>query len=105
MEVMKHAVIETGGKQYVVAADDELDIELVGDKKTLTFDPLLVFDDKKADVGTPTVKGAKVKAEVLEPEVKGPKVKIRKFKPKKRINKLTGHRQRYSRIKITAIGK
>lgn len=102
---MKHAVIETGGKQYLVAKDDELEVELVDNKKSVTFEPLLVFDDKKADVGTPAVKGAKVKASVVEPEVKGPKVKIRKFKAKKRVNKLTGHRQRYSRIKITSIGK
>lgn len=102
---MKQAVIATGGKQYVVGKGDELDIELIGDKKSVTFDPLLVFDDKKTDVGTPTVKGIKVKAQVVEPAVKGPKIKIRKFKAKKRVNKLTGHRQRFTRVKITAIGK
>jgi large subunit ribosomal protein L21 len=54
-------------------------------------------------VGAPHVAGAKVHAEVAE-EVKGDKLKILKFKPKKRIKRLTGHRQHYSLVKITKIG-
>lgn len=99
---MKQAVIQTGGKQYVVKTGQELDVELVGDSKKLSFEPLLVFDEKTAKVGSPTVKGAKVTAEVLD-TVKGEKVKVFKFKAKKRVKKLTGHRQKYSRIKITTI--
>jgi large subunit ribosomal protein L21 len=53
-------------------------------------------------VGTPMVSGAKVHAQVLE-EVKGEKIQVLKFKPKKRIKRLTGHRQHYSRVKITKI--
>ena len=98
------AVIKTGGKQYLVEKDQELNIELTGDAKKLTFEPLLIFDDKTASVGTPTVKGAKVNAEVIE-QVKADKIKVLKYKPKKRVRKLTGHRQKYSRIKITAIAK
>lgn len=102
---MKKAVIETGGKQYLVSKDDVLDIELVGDKKTVDFEPLLVFDDDKpqdAKVGAPTVKGVKVKAKV-EDQLKGDKVIAIRFKAKKRVNKKRGHRQQYSRIKITDI--
>lgn len=99
---MKQAVIQTGGKQYVVKAGQELDVELVGEDKKLSFEPLLVFDEKTAKVGTPTVKGAKVTAEVLD-TVKGEKIQVLKFKAKKRVKKLTGHRQKYSRIKITTI--
>lgn len=99
---MKQAVIATGGKQYIVKVGQELDIELVGEQKKLSFEPLLVFDEKTSKVGTPTVAGAKVSAEVLE-DVKGDKVKVFKFKAKKRVKKLTGHRQKYSRIKVTAI--
>ena len=100
---MKQAVIEAGGKQYVVAKDQELQIELVGDKKQLSFEPLLVFDDKDVSVGTPTVSGAKVTAKVIDPEVKGDKVTVFKFKPKKRVSTKTGHRQRFTHIKITGI--
>jgi len=99
---MKQAVIQTGGKQYLVKAGQELDVELVGEDKKLSFEPLLVFDEKTAKVGAPTVKGAKVTAEVLD-TVKGEKIQVFKFKAKKRVKKLTGHRQKYSRIKITAI--
>ncbi|QQR53143.1 50S ribosomal protein L21 [bacterium] len=96
------AVIMTGGKQFLVTLDQELDVELIGDAKKIDFEPLLVIDGDKVTVGQPTVAGVKVKADVLE-EVKGDKLKILKFKAKKRVKKLTGHRQHYSRIKITSI--
>lgn len=100
---MKYAVIESGGKQYLVEKDQVLDVELVGDSKKLEFTPLLSFDDKSAKVGTPSVSGGKVIAELVEPRVLGDKIKIMKFKAKKREKTLTGHRQKYSRIKITSI--
>ncbi len=73
------------------------------DSKTLSFEPLLVIDDQAVQVGAPTVAGVMVKAEVLG-EVKGEKLQILKFKAKKRVNTKTGHRQRYTQIKITSIG-
>ncbi len=100
---MKKAVIETGGKQFVVTKDQELNVELIGDKKQLTFKPLMVFDDKKVSVGTPEVEGGKVTAKVIDPELKGDKVTVFKFQAKKRVSTKTGHRQRFSRIKITNI--
>jgi large subunit ribosomal protein L21 len=100
---MKQAVIQTGGKQYMVKEGQELDVELLGDVKKLELEPLLVFDEKKVDIGTPTVKAAKVSAEVIDPLIKGEKIKIIKFKAKKRVKKQAGHRQKYTRIKITKI--
>lgn len=111
---MKYAVIQTGGKQYLVEPGQELDVELVGDslasEKKLSFEPLLAFDSPvgeqaKVMVGQPKVSGVKVSAEVVEPEVKGDKVTVLRYKAKKRVNVKTGHRQKYTRIKITAIGK
>lgn len=96
------AVITTGGKQYIVKTGQELDVELLGDKKKLEFDALMTIDGDSVKVGAPFVDGAKVTAELVE-EVKGDKIKVLKFKPKKREKTLTGHRQRYSRIKITGI--
>lgn len=96
------AVITTGGKQYLVRPDQFLDVELVGDHKTLTFDALLTIDGDNVSVGAPFVDGVKVHAEVLE-ETKGQKIKVLRYKAKKRIKRLTGHRQHYSRIKITSI--
>ncbi len=97
------AVIASGGKQYIVEKDQTLDLELLGDDvKKIEFDALLVIDGDKVTVGAPIVAGTKVHAEVIE-EVKGDKLKILKFKAKKRIKRLTGHRQHYTQVKITKI--
>ena len=97
------AVIASGGKQYIVEKDQVLELELLGDAKKMTFDALMVIDGDKVSVGAPLVSGVKVAAEVVE-EVKGDKIKVLKFKPKKRIKRLTGHRQHYTQVKITKIG-
>ena len=99
---MKHAVIKTGGKQYVVKKDDVLDVESLGDVKTASFKPLLVFDDKKVELGKPEVSSVKVSAKVLE-NVRDDKVVAIRYKAKKRVHKKRGHRQHYSRIQITDI--
>jgi large subunit ribosomal protein L21 len=96
------AVIASGGKQYLVEKDQELELELLGDAKTVEFDVLLLIDGDMVKVGKPHVAGAKVHAKVLD-EVKGEKVRVLKFKPKKRIKRLTGHRQRYTRVQITKV--
>jgi large subunit ribosomal protein L21 len=96
------AVITSGGKQYLVKPDQILDLELVGDVKKLEFDALMVIDGDKVSVGAPVVKGAKVTAEVIG-EVKGDKLKIMRFKAKKRVKRLTGHRQHYTQVKIAKI--
>lgn len=101
---MKKAVITTGGKQYLVAKGDELDIELLNeDKKTVTFEPLLIFDEKDTKVGEPTVKGAKVTATVISTEKRDNKVVSIRYKAKKRVRKVHGHRQRKATIKIDSI--
>lgn len=98
------AVIRSGSQQYMVTPGQLLDVDLVGsDVKTLKFEPLLIIDGEKVTVGTPVVAGIAVTADILE-MVKGEKLKVLKFQAKKRVKKLTGHRQRYTRIKITAIG-
>ncbi len=97
------AIIATGGKQYLVKKDDVLDIELVGDHTKLEFDVLMTIDGDTIKVGTPLVEGAKVTAEVVDEDHKGEKLKIMKFKAKKRVKRLTGHRQHYTQIKITKI--
>lgn len=98
------AVIQVGGKQYIVAEKETLLVDRLQDgTKELTLDALMVFDDKTATVGTPAVKGATVKANVIEDEVKGDKLRIIRFKAKKRVHTETGHRQKYSRIEVASI--
>ena len=101
--IMK-AVIKIGGKQYIVTENQTLLVDrLADDTKTVDLEPLMVFDEKTATVGTPAVKGAAVKASVVDAEVKGDKIQIMKFKAKKRVKTLTGHRQKYTKIKVESI--
>ncbi len=98
------AVVRVGGKQYIVGEKETLLVDRLPDgTKELTLEPLMVFDGKDAKVGTPLVSGMSIKAKVLEDEVKGDKLQIIRYKAKKRVHKVTGHRQKYSRIEIGAI--
>jgi large subunit ribosomal protein L21 len=100
------AVIQTGGKQYIVREGQELAIELLTDEvgKALSLDALLVFNEDGSDakIGTPTVSGAKVEAKVLE-HGKAKKVSVIKYKPKVRYRRNVGHRQPFTKIKIEKI--
>lgn len=101
---MKKAVIATGGKQYLVAEGETLEVELLKQEgKTASFQPLLVIDGDKISVGAPEVSGVKVSAEVVEAEVKADKVTAIRYKAKKRVHKVRGHRQRHTLIKVTKI--
>lgn len=97
------AVIQTGGKQFIVSEGDILDIELVKTEKTANFTPLLVIDGDKTVVGKPEVEGAKVEAEIVEQQVKADKVTAIRYKAKKRVRKIRGHRQLHTKIKIKKI--
>jgi large subunit ribosomal protein L21 len=100
---MKKAVITTGGKQYLVAEGDELEVELLEPEKTAVFEALLLINGDKTSVGAPTVGGTQVKADVIEQIVKDDKVTAIRYKAKKRVHKRRGHRQRHTRIKIKSI--
>lgn len=101
---MKKAVITTGGKQYLVSEGDTIDVELLGnDKKSISFEPLLVVDGDKTVVGTPEVSGVKVTADIIEQEVKADKVTAIRYKSKKRVRKVRGHRQLHTSVKIKKI--
>ena len=113
---MSFAIIETGGKQYKVAEGDVLLIEKLSSKSPkgglvkelkkgskVIFDRVLLVDDGKSTrVGTPYIAGAKVTA-TFEEEGKHKKIKVIKFKAKSRYFKKRGHRQPYSKVKITAL--
>ena len=99
------AVIATGGKQYVVREGDVLNIEKLDKNEGDKFDfpeVLLVDDGKAAKVGTPAVAGAKVSAELIE-NGRDKKISVIRFRSKSRYFKNRGHRQPYSRVKITKI--
>ncbi len=100
-----YAIIETGGKQYKVSPGQTVDVERldVAEGNTVELDKvLLIADDDKVRVGTPTVEGAKVVA-TSQGEGKGKKIIVFKYKPKVRYRKKTGHRQLYTRLIIDKI--
>ena len=102
---MKHAVIETGGKQYRVAEGDVIYVEKlnVADGETVTFDKVLaVVDEAESRFGAPTLDGATVSATV-EKTGKGKKIRVYKMKPKKGYRRTQGHRQPYTKVQIEAI--
>ena len=99
----KKAVISTGGKQYLVAEGEELEVELLKPAKNTEFEALLLIDGEETSIGTPTVSGIQVKADIIEESVKQDKVTAIRYKAKKRVHKRRGHRQQLTKIKISKI--
>lgn len=99
---MKKAVIATGGHQYLVSEGETLEVETLKDEKTVKFDALLVIDGDKVTVGAPTISGVSVSADVIA-QVRAEKVTSIRYKAKKRVKKVTGHKQHLTQIKISKI--
>lgn len=100
----KKAVIQTGGKQYVVQEGDTVNVELIKDAgKSVSFDTLLVIDGDSVSVGTPLVNKVKVTADVVEADKQADKVTSIRYKAKKRVRTVRGHRQHQTILKITKI--
>lgn len=101
---MPFAVIKTGGKQYKVAEGDVLTVEKLpaADGQVAFEEVLLISDGASATVGTPTVPGAKVTAEVIE-EGRAEKKIVFRYKAKTRYHKKKGHRQSFTKVRITKI--
>ena len=100
-----YAVLETGSKQYRVSAGDRLEIERlpVEAGKPVTFDRvLLVNNDGKVTVGSPTVASATIEADVVE-HIRGEKKVAYKMKRRKGFRKTIGHRQELTVVKIKEI--
>lgn len=101
----KIAIIETGGKQYLVTQDTVLNVEKLPAAKggKVTFDKVLLTDDgKDTKVGAPYVSGAKVSGEIIK-EGRAPKVTVIRYREKSRYFKKKGHRQAFTKVRITAL--
>jgi len=99
-----YAIIETGGKQYRVEKDDVIDVELVtAQNGKVEFKQVLFVNNGEAvKMGAPYLDQSVVKADLVA-DVKGIKVIAFKYKKRKGYRRKVGHRQRYSRVKITEI--
>jgi large subunit ribosomal protein L21 len=95
------AIIETGGKQYSVTEGAEIFVEKLdgSEKDKVTFDKVLVLGDV---IGHPYVEGAKVTGEIVK-QGKQRKIRIFKYRQKTNYHKTQGHRQPYTKVKITSI--
>ncbi len=100
-----YAIIETGGKQYRVAANDTINVEKLDAEAgaTLALERvLLVADGDTVTVGKPLVGGAKVQARVVA-QKRGTRVRVEKFKRRTGEYHRHGHRQSMTTLKIEAI--
>jgi large subunit ribosomal protein L21 len=95
------AIIETGGKQYTVTEGSEIFVEKIEgkEKDKVTFDKVLMLDNV---IGHPYVEGAKVTGEIVK-QGKQRKIRIFKYRQKTNYHRTQGHRQPYTKIKITKI--
>lgn len=99
----KLAVIMTGGKQYIVKPGDSLNIERIEAKKdgSIDFDKvLLTAEGDSVKIGAPFVAGAKISAK-SEGDIRGKKTIAMRYKAKTRAMTRKGHRQTYTKIKIS----
>jgi large subunit ribosomal protein L21 len=100
-----YAIVDIAGQQFKVEKDEKVFVHRLNAEEgsKIDFDHvLLIENDGKINVGTPTLSGAKVSATVLN-HLKGEKVLVFKKKRRKGYQKLNGHRQFLSYIQIDEI--
>ena len=99
-----YAIVRSGGRQHKVAVGDVLEVDKLDAQvgATVALTPLLLVDGDKVTAEAEQLGNVAVKAEVLA-ETKGPKIHILKYKNKTGYKKRQGHRQRYTRVKVTEI--
>ncbi len=95
------AIIKTGGKQILVQKNDTIFIEKIeGDEgKKVVFSEVLVLNNK---IGKPLVSGASVEG-TIEKQGKQKKIVVYRHNQKSTHKRKYGHRQPYTRVKITGL--
>jgi large subunit ribosomal protein L21 len=101
-----YAIFKALGHQFKVREGDVVRLPLMEEAEpgsTITFDEILLTSDgDKITAGTPVVPNASVKAEVVG-RTKGDKIYVFKFKRRKNYRRKTGHRQKYTDVRITEV--
>lgn len=103
----KYAIVKAGSKQYYVEEGEIIDVDLldIGDNQEVEFkEVLFISEGGKTKIGAPFLESHVVKGTLLQQEFKGPKLVAYKFKRRKNSHKKIGHRQKYTRVKITDVG-
>ena len=99
------AIIETGGKQYLVSKGDKIQVEKLATEegKTIKFDKVLFTSDgKKSEVGKPYIAGAVVEGKVLK-QGRGKKIHVLKYKAKSKYRRKIGARQHFTEVEIIKV--
>jgi len=102
-----YAVFRSGGKQYRAAQGDVLRLEKIeaDEGATISFDDvLLVGEGADIKVGNPTIADTSVSGKVLR-QGKSKKIPVVKFKRRQNYLRQGTHRQFFTEVEITAIGK
>ena len=100
-----YAIIRTVGKQYRVSEGDVLNVERLeaGIGENISFDDVLaVGAGSSLRIGRPTIAGASVTATVMT-QARAKKVIIFKIRRRKNSQRRRGHRQYFTRVRITGI--
>jgi len=101
-----YAVISDRGRQATVRVGDVVDLDLHSEwnqGESVSIDQVLLLSNEgSVQVGAPVVSGASVGAEVIG-HVRGEKITVLRFKRRKNVRVKRGHRQDYTRVKITSI--
>jgi ribosomal protein L21 len=90
-----YAVCKVAGKQYQVFPNKPLEVNFLGDVKTVKVPALLRVDDKGIKIGKPEVE--ELTLEVLE-STQGEKIRVAKFHAKANYRRVTGSRPKYSKV-------
>ncbi|MCY3723230.1 50S ribosomal protein L21 [Candidatus Poribacteria bacterium] len=102
-----YAVFASGGKQHRVEVGSLIDVEkldaAVGDSVTFSSVLAVADDEGQLQAGSPYLDNTSVTAEVVQ-QARGKKMVVFKSKRRKGYKRKLGHRQSFTRVKITAIG-
>lgn len=99
------AIIETGGKQYLVKPGDKIQVEKLTGKEgsSISFDKVLFTSDgNNFQLGKPYLNTAGVEGKILK-QGRGKKIRVFKYKAKSKYRRTIGHRQHYTEIQITNV--
>ncbi|MDA0309439.1 MAG: 50S ribosomal protein L21 [Bacteroidetes bacterium] len=100
-----YAIVKIAGQQFKVEENQEIYVHRLAAEEGSTVevnDVLLIDKNGSVQVGAPTIEGAAVSLQVLS-HVKGDKVLVFKKKRRKGYQKLNGHRQAFTKVKVAGI--
>ena len=101
-----YAIVRCGGRQEKASVDDVLTVDKLSGEvgASLTLAALLVVDGDKVISDPAELGGYQVTAEIIGAAA-GPKINMIHYKNKTGYRRRLGHRQKYTQVRVTSIGK